>query len=109
MIIGHRCTYEGQIPDELHVQKIIDWLICHSLMEVRGFLRTMGTIRVFIKNFAMHARPLVQLTRKNVEFEFGGEHLLAMEKMKHFTQECPVIWAINYHSDNEVILSVDSS
>ena len=69
----------------------------------------MGTIRVFIKNFAMHARPLVQLTRKNVEFEFGGEHLLAMEKMKHFTQECPVIWVINYHSDDKVILSVNSS
>jgi len=69
----------------------------------------LGTIRVFIKNFAMHARPLVQLTRKNVEFEFGGEHLLAMEKMKHFAQECPAIQAIDYHSDNEVILSVDSS
>ena len=23
-----RCTYEGQIPDESHVQKIMDWLIC---------------------------------------------------------------------------------
>ena len=87
----------------------MDWPICRNLTEVRGFLRTLGTIRVFIKNFAMHVWPLVQLTRKNIEFEFGGEQLLAMEKMKFLMQQCPTIRAINYHSDNEVILSVDSS
>ena len=42
-------------------------------------------------------------------FEFGGEQLLAMEKMKFLMQQCPAICAINYHSDNKVILSVDSS
>ena len=57
----------------------------------------------------MHARPLVQLTRKNIEFEFSSKQLLAMEKMKFLTQQCPTICAINYRSDNEVILSVDSS
>ena len=109
IIVGHRCTYEGRIPDESRVQKIMDWPICRNLTEVRGFLGTLGTIRVFIKNFAMHARPLVQLTRKNIEFEFGGEQLLAMEKMKFLTQECPAIRTIDYRSENEVILSVDSS
>jgi hypothetical protein len=91
IIVGHRCTMQGRIPDESRVQKILDWPICRNLTEVRGFLGTLGTIRVFIKNFAMHARPLVQLTRKNVEFEFVGDHLLAMEKLKHFAQECPAI------------------
>jgi len=109
IIVGHHCTMQGRLPDESRVQKILDWPICRNLTEVRGFLRTLGTIRVFIKNFAMHTRPLVQLTRKNVEFEFVGDHLLAMEKLKHFAQECPAIRAIDYHSDNEVILSVDSS
>ena len=109
IIVGHRCTYEGRIPDELHVQKIMDWPICRNLTEVRGFLGTLGTIQVFIKNFAMHAWPLVQLTRKNIKFEFGGEQLLAMEKMKFLMQQCPTIRAINYCSENEVILSVDSS
>ena len=87
----------------------MDWPICRNLTEVRGFLGTLGTIQVFIKNFAMHAWPLVQLTRKNIEFEFGGKQLLAMEKMKFLMQECPTICAINYGSENEVILSVDSS
>lgn len=109
VVVGHKCTYEGRMPDESRVQKIKDWPICKNLTEVRGFLGTLGTIRIFIKNFAMHARPLVQLTRKDTEFEFNKEHMLAMEKLKLLTLKCPAIRAIDYKSLNEVILAVDSS
>ena len=108
VVVGHKCTYEGRMPDEGRVQKILNWPICQNLTEVRGFLGTLGTIRIFIKNFAMHAKPLVQLTRKGVDFEFGEEQLLAMEKMKLFVQNCMAIRAIDYSSKNEVILAVDS-
>ena len=64
VIVGHKCTFEGRVPEESCVQKILDWPICKNLTEVRGFLGTMGTIRIFIKNFAIHAKPLVQLTKK---------------------------------------------
>ena len=97
------------MPDLNRVQKIIDWPICRTLTEVRGFLGTLGTIRIFINNFAMHSKPLVQLTRKNVEFEFGDEQLLAMEKLRYFVQNCTAIKAINYSLKNEVVLAVDSS
>jgi hypothetical protein len=79
---------DGQMPDESRVQKILDWPICQNLTEVRGFLGTLSTIRVFIKDFAVHARPLVQLTRKDVDFEFGEEQVLAMEKLKSLAQNC---------------------
>ena len=108
-IVGHKCTINGRLPNDDRIQKIIDWPICKNLTEVRGFLGTLGTIRVFIKDFAMHARPLVQLTRKDVEFEFTEEHIMAMEKMKMFVQNCTAIRAIDYESDREVNLAVDSS
>jgi len=75
----------------------------------KGFLGTLGTIRIFIKNFATHAKPLVQLTRKGVDFEFSEDHVLAMEKLKMFVQNCTAIKAIEYSSDREVTLAVDSS
>lgn len=109
VVVGHKCTYEGRTPDDSRVQKIRDWPICKNLTEVRGFLGTLGTIRIFIKNFAMHAKPLVQLTRKDMEFEFGTEHLEAMGKLKILAISCPAIRAIDYKSENEVILAVDSS
>ena len=109
VIVGHKCTIEGRLPDKTRVQKIVDWPICRNLTEVRGFLGTLGTVRIFIKNFAMHAKPLVQLTRKGVEFEFEDEHVMAMEKLKALVQESEAIRAIDYSSDREVTLAVDSS
>ena len=109
MVVGHKCTREGHLPDESRVQKIVDWPPCWNLTEVRGFLGTLGTLRIFIKDFAAHAKPLVQLTRKGVEFEFGESQMAAMEKLKVLAQNSPAIKAINYSSDGEVTLAVDSS
>ena len=97
------------MPDESRVQKILDWPICRNLTEVRGFLGTLGTIRIFIKDFAAHARPLVQLTRKDVKFEFAEEQVMSMEKLKLLAQNCTAIRAIDYDSDREVTLAVDAS
>ena len=109
LVVGHRCTLEGRLPDETRVQKITDWPVCKNLTEVRGFLGTLGTIRIFIKDFAKHAKPLVQLTRKGVEFEFGEDQLLAMEILKELVRNCSAIKALDYSSDREVVLAVDSS
>ena len=109
VIVGHKCTLKGRLPDDSRIQKIMDWPICRNLKEVRGFLGVLGTVRIFIKDFAAHAKPLVQLTRKDVEFEFTEEHVIAMEKLKMFVQDSPAIRAIDYESDLEVTLAVDSS
>lgn len=52
VVVGHLCTYEGRLPDMARIQKIIDWPTCTNTTEVRGFLGTLGTIRIFIKDFA---------------------------------------------------------
>ena len=109
MVVGHKCTIKGRMLDESRVQKILDWPICRNLTEVRGFLGTLGTIRIFIKDFAAHARPLVQLTRKDVKFEFAEEQVMSMEKLKLLAQNCTAIRAIDYDSDREVTLAVDAS
>lgn len=109
LIVGHRCTYEGRLPDDSKVAKIRDWPICKSVTEVRGFLGTCGVVHVFIKDFARIAKPLVNLTRKNVTFYFDEEHIEAMEKLKSAVINCSAIRPIDYASDREVILAVDSS
>ena len=74
-----------------------------------SFLGTVGTIRIFIKNYATIACPLVHLTHKNVEFTFRKKELLAMEKLKGLAKDLPVIRTINYASGHEVVLAVDTS
>lgn len=108
-IVGHRCTYEGRIPDDSKVQRIRDWPACRSLTEVRAFLGTLGIVRIFVKNFSMIARPLIHLTRKGVKFRFGEEEQRAMDKLKTSLLESPALRPIDYMSDREVIMAVDSS
>ncbi|KAJ2936233.1 hypothetical protein H1R20_g861, partial [Candolleomyces eurysporus] len=111
VIVGHLCTYEGRRPLPDRVQKIIDWPIPRDLTGVRGFLGTVGTMRMFIKDYAVHSEPLVRLTRraKSKDFVFGPDELEAMEKVKVLVTQCPAIRPIDYNSNGEVILAVDSS
>ena len=109
VVVGYLCTYNGCLPDTAQVQKIIDWLVCKSLTKVQGFLEIVGTIHIFIKNYATIACPLVHLTRKNIEFTFGKEELVAMEKLKGLVKDSSVIWAIDYASGHEVVLAVNTS
>lgn len=111
VIVGHLCTYDGRRPVPDRVDKIVKWGIPRSLTEVRGFLGVLGTLRMFIRDFAMHAEPLVKLMRKKsaAEFEFGIKELEAMEKLKVMVASCPAIRPIEYECDREVILAVDSS
>ncbi|KAF5355069.1 hypothetical protein D9756_005757 [Leucocoprinus leucothites] len=109
VVVGHLCTYEGRLPDTTRVQKIVDWPPCSDLTEVRGFLGTLGTIRIFIPNFSAISRPLVRLTKKGVEFRFGEEEQVAMDELKELARNSASIRSLDYSSTNEVILGVDTS
>jgi hypothetical protein len=61
-VLGHRCTPEGQLPDESRVSAIQKWGPCQSISEVCTFLGTVGIVRIFIKNFSLRAHPLTKLT-----------------------------------------------
>ena len=109
IIVGHKCTYEGRIPDESKIQKVVDWPTCTTVSEVRGFLGTVGVLRIFIKDFAFLARPLTNLTRKNVEFNFDSDCQTAMDQLKAAVVCSPALRPIDYQAERPVILAVDSS
>jgi len=44
-VVGQRCTYEGCIPDQTKVSKILSWPTCKSKTDIRAFLGTMGTVQ----------------------------------------------------------------
>jgi hypothetical protein len=43
-VVGQQCTYEGHIPDQTKVSKILSWPTCKSKTDVHAFLGTMGTV-----------------------------------------------------------------
>lgn len=109
IIVGHRCTYQGREVVRHKLEAIVNWPVCESVTDVRAFLGTLGLFRIFIRNFAKIARPLVDLTRKNVTFRFEQVHLNAMQTLKDAAAAAPAIRPLDYACDRPIILGVDSS
>src|ERR1700677_2104499 len=109
IVLGHRCTHEGCLPDESRVIAIQNWGPCENLSEVHAFLGTIGVVRIFIQNFALRAHHLVKLTHKDMVFEFGPNQVKAQEDLKRALIDSPALRAIDYTSTSPVILAVDTS
>jgi len=109
IIVGHKCTFEGRVPEDSKVQKIRDWPEPKNAMHVRGFLGTCRVLHIFICNFLHIARPLINLMKKDIPFEFGDEHRKAVQTLKDSILESPTLRRLDYKCDRKVILAVDTS
>ena len=109
LVLGHRCTPEGRLPDKSRIEAIAKWTKCSNLTEVRAFLGTIGVSRIFIKDFAKKAHHLNKLTRIGVPFEFGPDQLKAMDELKQSLFASPALRPIDYDSSTPVILAVNTS
>jgi len=108
-VVGHRCTFEGRLPETDRVGVITRWEPCKNVSEVRAFLGTIGVCRNFIKDFARLAGPLNNLLRKNVVFEWKEEHDNSMQNLKDALEAAVPLGNIDYESDKAVVLAVDTS
>jgi len=109
VILGHKCNYQGCIPDNSKIAKIWDWLPCKSVTDVCAFLGITGYMHIWICNYATIAHPLVLLTHKGQPFTWTEEQEAAMQALKSIIIHSPVLISINYQSDRPVYLAVDSS
>jgi len=90
--VGHRCTYKGCYPEDCKVQKIIDWPDCNTLMEVQGFPRHMQEIiRIWVKDFARHAKPLISLNKEGHGVCLGADQKASMEDLKQVIVTAPCL------------------
>src|SRR6202453_1537179 len=106
IVLGHRCTYEGRLPDESCIIAIQKWGPCGNLSEFHTFFGNISVVFSFICDVALHLNPLVKLTRKDAPFEFGSDQIKAQEDLKTALIESPALRAIAYTSLSPVILAV---
>ena len=109
VIVGHKCTPEGRLPDDQKIQKILNWPPLKTPKDVRGFLGLCGTVRIWIKDYSLIARPLTELVRKDAVFEWNDRREKAFQHLKELITTAPVLRPIDYSSDLPIVLSVDSS
>src|SRR5882724_11309316 len=61
------------------------------------------------QDIARHVKPLVLLTKKDMEFVWGMDQKASMEDLKQAIVMAPCLRLINYHTDRCVILAIDLS
>ena len=80
--LGHILKPQGISPDPDKIEAIKDYPIPKKLKHVRGFLGLSGFYRRFISNFAHLAKPLYNLTKKDVPFNWTPDCQEAFDKLK---------------------------
>ena len=83
VILGHKCNYKGRILDNSKIDQIRNWPSCKNLSDIRAFLGIAGYLHIWIKDYSAIARPLVNLTHKDVPFAWQAPHEQAMQSLKN--------------------------
>ena len=109
VILGHKCNYEGRILDDSKIDRIRNWPACKNLSDVHAFLGITGYLHIWIKDYSAIARPLVNLTRKDIPFAWQAPHEQAMQSLKNAIVESSALISLDYTTNRAVYLSVDSS
>lgn len=73
-----------------------------NVKQVQSFLGLTGFFRKFVPNYAVYAKPLSDLTKKESEFVFGSDQIIAFESLKDLLCKEPVLKLFNPTLETEL-------
>jgi len=99
---GHLVSKGSVIPSPGKTKVIRDWNAPQSATEVRSFLGLCNFYRRFVKDFTIIAKPLLDLTKKDVDFVWEVSHQDSFEKLKKALCSEPVLVMPDYSQEMHV-------
>ena len=82
--------------DLAKVKGMADWPPPQNVMDIRSFLGFMGFYCYFIPNYSLIARPMIQLTQKNIPFNWDSNCTHAFEHLKSIMCAKPILQQPDY-------------
>ena len=76
------CTPQGIKPDPRKIKAIEEYPVPRTVKDIRSLIGLAGYYRRHVPNFTKLAQTLTNLTKKDVPFEWTGEHQIAFEELK---------------------------
>jgi len=73
---------DGVRMEKEKVQGVVEWLVPKSVKDVQKFLGLANYYRWFVKDFAKIARPLYEMTRKEIKWSWEEKQQKVFEKLK---------------------------
>ncbi|KAE8222681.1 hypothetical protein CF326_g8332 [Tilletia indica] len=108
-VLGQEVSPEGRRVAKGKFEAIERWEQCSSVTEVRSFLGIAGQARAWIPNYSIIVKPLTNLTRKGVAFEWGEEEQAAMDTIKEIVMQRTYLVELKYGEGMKPIkLGVDA-
>jgi len=100
---------EGIKMSQEKVEAVLSWQRPNSLMEVQSFLGFANFYRRFIQDYSQVARPLTELTKKEVgkEWTWNPEAEMAFKELKQRFTTVPVL--AHFDASKPVIIKTDAS
>lgn len=105
--LGYEVSSEGVRPGTHKTDAVSKFDAPRNVHEVRRFLGLASYFRRFVKNFALLARPLTALLKKDTPWKWGDDEVRAFEVLKTSLIERPIL-AI-YNPQAETQLHTDAS
>jgi hypothetical protein len=69
--LGHTISQNGVSVDPKKVQEVMDWKPPTIVRQIRSFLGLVGYYQRFIPDFSRIAKPMTELLKKGVKYEWS--------------------------------------
>jgi hypothetical protein len=100
--LGHILSGQGVHTDPEMVKAVQQWPTPTNARELRGFLGLAGFYRKFVRHFAVLAKPLTNLLKKNTLFIWTSEHQEAFDVLKQALCTAPVLGIPDFSQDRRL-------
>ncbi|XP_076660488.1 uncharacterized protein LOC143363841, partial [Halictus rubicundus] len=105
--LGHLVTAEGVKPNPKKILAVERFKVPTTPTEIKSFLGLSGHYRKFIRNFSKIAKPLTDLTQKDVPFHWTDKQQNSFETLKQKLCEAPVLTYPDFN--RQFTLTTDAS
>ncbi|KAL4153469.1 hypothetical protein QTP88_001302 [Uroleucon formosanum] len=91
MYLGHIISENGIQPDPEKVKSVLQFPTPTSVKEIKSFLGLSGYYRKFIKSYSLISKPMTNLLRKDVTFNWDTSCQEAFDKLKNILCSEPIL------------------
>jgi len=100
--LGYCINQHGVRPSDENIESVLNYPVPRSAKEVQRFVGLASYFRRFIPGFSVLAKPLYDLTRKNAIFKFGATESAAVETLKNYLSDGPVLAIYSPRAETEL-------
>ena len=105
--LGLIISCKGIEMDPKKIDCIRNWKTPRNVKDIQAFLGFANFYRRFIRSFSTQARPLIEMTKKNVPWVWSGCCQKSFDKLKGEFIKAPILR--HFDPDKRCIVEVDSS